>query len=86
MSHSITSKFYIRTSGLDEEKKVPIYLRISINGHRIEQSINRSIERNKWSASHSRLIGNNSEARLLNNHLDAINNQVYTFEREIILD
>ena len=86
MSHSITSKFFIRTSGLDEDKKVPIYLIISINGHRIDQSINRYIDRTKWSAENCRLKGTTSEARLLNNHLDAINNQVYTFEREMILD
>lgn len=86
MSHSITSKFYIRTSGLGKDKKVPIYLRISINGHRIEQSINRYIDRTKWSAENCRLKGTASEARLINYHLDAINNQVYTFEREMILD
>lgn len=86
MSHSITSNFFIRTSGLSQEKKVAIYLRISVNGHRIEQSINRSIERANWSASNSRLKGTSAEAKLLNNHLDAINNKVYIFEREMILD
>jgi integrase len=86
MSHNITILFYIRISGRPVTDPVPIYIRINVNGKRIDQSTNRFVDRLKWCGKLGLLKGNTMEAKNLNNYLNALRNKVYSFEREMILD
>jgi hypothetical protein len=86
MANNITILFHTRIVGKAENELVPIYLRISINGKRIEQTTNRNVDRLKWSASTNRMIGASAEAKVLNNFLDALKNKVHQAEREMIID
>lgn len=86
MANKITILFHTRIVDKAEDELVPIYLRISIDGKRIEQSTNRFVDRLKWSASANRMIGASVEAKVLNNFLDALKNKVHQAEREMILD
>ena len=85
MTHTIHTLFYTRITGKLKEESVPIYLRIYINGKRLEQSTNRLIDRKKWPASVGQRKGNSAKAKVLNNFFDAMKNKVRTFERESIL-
>ncbi len=86
MAHKVTIHFLLRKKGKSLNSIAPIYLRISINARRFEQTTNRNVEVSKWSAGTGRMKGASSEARLLNNYLDALKNKVYLAEREMILD
>lgn len=86
MDHNIAIHFHIRNGRKDENNTAPVYMRITVNGKRIEQSINRLVEFSKWSAPTGRMKGNTGDAKALNNHIDALRNKVHIAEREMILD
>ena len=84
-----TKLAYFFTAGLllqPRENLVPIYLRITSNGGRIEQATNRTVELSKWSSTAGRMKGTRSEARMVNNYLDTAKNKVYALEREMVLE
>jgi hypothetical protein len=86
MDHSIIISFYTRIERKTIDNMVPIYLRISVNGRRIEHTINRLVEISKWSANYGRMKGVSPESKALNDYLDVLKNKVHVAEREMILD
>ncbi len=85
MEHNITILLYTRIKK-NTNNTAPIYLRITINGKRIEQTTKRFVDRSKWSATAGKMKGTHAEAKSLNSFLDALKNKVYAVEREMILD
>jgi hypothetical protein len=63
---------------------VPIYLRVTIEGARFEQSTQRYIVLSKWSVDAGKAKGNTEEARAINYFLDALKQKVYNHQSEII--
>lgn len=61
-----------------------IYLRVTIDGQRMEISTKRTIEKDKWSSISGKAKGSLEEARNLNAYLDLLRNKVYNYQREII--
>src|SRR5277367_1545883 len=61
-----------------------IYLRVTIDGQRMEISTKRTIEKDKWSSISGKAKGNLEEARSLNAYLDLLRNKVYNYQREMI--
>lgn len=86
MEHSLNILFYTRGKRTSASNTVPIYLRITINGERIEQSISRVIEKDKWSQTSGKMKGFSSDAKLLNGYLDTLKNKAHTLERELMRD
>lgn len=86
MQHNISVLFYSKISKKGKGNLIPIYLRITINGKRIEQSTHRSVQRSQWSSAFGRMKGHNAEAKSLNHFLDTLKNKVYAFEREMLHD
>ena len=86
MEHNITILFYTRIYRKRNDNRVPIYLRITLNGKRIEHTTNRFVDRSKWSSRAGKMKGTNVEAKSLNNFLDALRNRVHKTEREMVQD
>jgi hypothetical protein len=86
MEHRISTLFYIRKSKSTKDGLAPIYLRITINGQRLEQSIQRYVEVTRWGAAAGRVKGNSPEARQVNTYLDTITGRVLKLEREMVQD
>lgn len=86
MDHKISILFFTRISKKTKENLVPVYLRITVGGQRIEQSTNRTIELSKWSNKAGKMKGTNAESRAFNSFLDAIKSKVYSAERELTQD
>jgi len=86
MEHHISILFYVRKSKTTKDGLLPIYLRITVNGQRIDQSIQRYVQAGQWSASAGRMKGNGSEARQLNLYLDTLTSKVLKLERELVQD
>ena len=86
MEHRISILFYIRKSKMTKDKLTPIYLRITVNGQRIEQSILRYVEVARWGVTAGRVKGSGAEARQLNAYLDTVTSKVYKLEREMVQD
>jgi len=86
MEHRISTLFYARKSKKTGEGLAPIYMRITVNGQRLEQSIQRLVDPAQWSAAAGRLKGNTSQARQLNLYLDTLSSKVLQMEREMVMD
>lgn len=63
---------------------LPIYLRITVDGKRIELSTSKFIEKNKWNTPAGKMKGNTEEARTINSYLDILRNKVYETEKDMV--
>lgn len=84
MKTKVSILFYTKRAKAAANGLVPIYTRITINGKRFEQSTNRFVEISKWSTEGNKMKGTSEEARLINNHLDLLKNQIRDAEMELI--
>lgn len=86
MEHRISILFYIKKSKPNKDGLVPIFIRITINGRRLEHSIQRYVDASRWSTAAGRLKSNNEETRLTNLYLDTLTSKVWKLEREMVQD
>lgn len=86
MQSKISILFYAKRSKTTTDGLVPIYLRITIDGQRIEQSTNRFVDPLKWSKEQGKMKGQSEEARLLNTYLDILKGNIYNMQKELIHD
>lgn len=76
MKNDLTVLYYLK-KGRKDSNFVPIYLRITINGERIEYSTKRKTEIEKWDKNAQRLKGRSEEARQINNFLENLSSSIY---------
>jgi len=76
MQYDLSILFFLKKGQKDKKGEIPIYLRITVNGERAEISTNRKIELIKWDAIQQRAKGRTESARILNDHLDNLQNRV----------
>lgn len=63
----------------------PIYLRITIDGERIEISSKRSVIPDKWNTKAQKLTGNSEEVRSVNAYIKTLEHEVYEAHRSMIV-
>ncbi len=85
MNSKISVLFYAKKSKAKINNKIPIYLRITVNGKRSEFSTGKSVDIIKWSSAASRLKGNSEEARTINKYFDVLTSRILQIERNLIL-
>jgi site-specific recombinase XerD len=84
MKTKISILFYAKSSRSLKNGLVPIYLRITIDGIRIDINTSKSVDKTKWSAEASKMKGQSEEARTINSYLDILKNKVYETERDMV--
>lgn len=90
MKTKITLHFYAKKTKVNVSGLLPIYIRLTVDGERLEFSSKKFIEKSKWSDELSKMKGNSEEARSINNYLDSVKSQIIdiqmllTHKREII--
>ncbi len=86
METRLSILFYGKKTKLDSKRTLSIYLRATIDGQRFEVSTQRYIEVSKWSIEAGKMKGNTEEARNLNQYLDNLKQQVYSYQKSIVQD
>ena len=86
MENHISVLFYARKSKKTSKGLIPIYIRITVNGQRLDQSIQRYVSAAQWSVATGRVKGNNEQAHQVNRYLDTLTGKVLRVEREMVLD
>jgi integrase len=76
MKYNLTSHLYLKADKLNSKGEAPIYLRITLNGIRLELSTKRTIEPDRWNIIMGRGKGNKEDIRILNNYLDNMVNSL----------
>lgn len=85
MNATINVLFYIKRAKINSNGLVPIFIRITVEGKRIDKSTGKYVLPEKWSTETSRLKGNSEEARLINNHLELLRMHVFEIEKQLLI-
>jgi site-specific recombinase XerD len=76
--------FYVKRSKMTGNGTAPVYLRITVDGERIEISSKRYVNPDKWNANGQKLNGTSEEVRSLNNYLKTLEHEVYEIHRYLM--
>jgi len=77
MKPKISILFYPKGSNTSKKNTVPIYLRVTVQGRRLEISTDRFIEPAQWQSGKQRVKGNSEKAQIFNAHFTNLENDVY---------
>ncbi|MGN7888433.1 site-specific integrase [Dyadobacter endophyticus] len=76
--------FYLKKRSGKSKGKLPVYMRITIDGRRTEIAVKSECEPARWNPSSGRASGNKEEIRKLNTYLDILQGKVYDIYRELV--
>ncbi len=65
MNTSFTQLFFLKSRKTDKGLKVPIYLRLTVNGKRAGLSISRKVDPERWDARTNKMRGTSAQTREL---------------------
>ncbi len=86
MSATISVLFFARKSKPGKENKVPIYMRVTIDGERFDTGTRRTVSLDRWSQAAGKTLGNSEEAKSINSFLDALLARAYDIQKNILLE
>jgi site-specific recombinase XerD len=84
MKTKITLHFYAKSTKANAAGLLPIYVRLTIDGNRMEFSTKKFIDSSKWSPEMSKMKGNTENARSLNEYLDLLKSKILDIQMELI--
>jgi len=84
MDTNFSILFYAKKTKTTVEGLVPIYLRVTIDGQRIELSTQRYTHPDKWSVEGNRVKGTSPESKSINAYLDALKSKIYDHQQQLI--
>ncbi len=84
MNTSFSHLFYLKRDKTENGLKVPLYLRLTVNGKRSELSVSRKVDPQRWDSRTNKLRGTSSEARELNIYLDKVRSRINKIHEKLI--
>lgn len=72
MNTKLSVLFFVKRTKTNVNGLLPIFIRITVNGERIEFSTKRFTPSDKWSVEGNRMKGTSAEARATNSYLDTL--------------
>ena len=84
MKTKITLHFYAKSTKANAYGLLPIYVRLTVDGKRLEFSTKKFVEKPKWSNELSKMKGTSEEARSINSYLDLMKSKVLDAQMELL--
>jgi site-specific recombinase XerD len=84
MKTKITLHFYAKSTKANAAGLLPIYVRLTVDGNRMEFSTKKFIDSAKWLPEMSKMKGNTENARSLNEYLDLLRSKIFDIQMELI--
>jgi len=84
MKTKITLHFYAKSTKANAAGQLPIYVRLTVDGKRLEFSTKKFVENSKWSSELSKMKGTTEEARSINSYLDLMKTKVFNAQMELM--
>ena len=84
MNTKLSILFYVKRAKANSAGKIPIYLRLTVDGIRLEFSVKRYVSPEKWSTAQNKMKGNSEESRTLNTYLDILKSRIYEIQKDLI--
>lgn len=76
MNTNLSILFYAKRSKTTTDGLVPIYLRVTVDGKRIELSTKQYVNIEKWSVEGNCMKGTSTESKAINSYLDSLKAKV----------
>jgi site-specific recombinase XerD len=86
VSKTFSILFYFKSGKTSAKGTLPIYMRITIDGQRVELSTKREWTPGRWSAVAGRATGTKEDAKAINAYLDTLQVKVHEIHRSLIND
>lgn len=86
MNKTFNLFFYVKKSKINAIGKVPIYIRITIDGKITEISTKRTVSTEKWNSGMQKVIGFSEESKSLNFYLKTLEQKIYNIYHDLIKD
>jgi site-specific recombinase XerD len=84
MKTKITLHFYAKSTKANANGLLPIYVRLTVDGKRLEFSTKKFIEKSKWSSELAKMKGTTEEARSMNSYLDLMKSKVLDAQMKLL--
>lgn len=84
MKSKITVLFYIKRTKTNKLGQCPIFVRITVDGKRTENSTGLFIDAKNWSSKAGKFIGKSQESRLINEQLDILKYKIFNTKNELL--
>ncbi len=84
MNTKISILFYAKRAKTNTNGFIPIYLRVTVDGERIEFSTKRFTHPDKWSIEGSCMKGTSAESKATNSYLDTLKSKIYEHQQQLI--
>ena len=76
MENNLSVLFYLRKSKAKEKSEAPIYMRITLNGNRVDMATHQFTLAEKWDSKHGYVKGPKEETRITNTALENLRSKV----------
>ncbi len=84
MRIKISLHFYVKSIKSNTDDKLPIYLRLTINGEQMEFSSKKFINKSKWLSKLATMTGLTKEVCSINSYLNIIRSKILSAEMDLI--
>jgi site-specific recombinase XerD len=84
MKAKINIHIYAKSTKANAAGQLPIYVRLTVDGKRLEFSTKKFVETSKWSSELSKMKGTTEEARSINSYLDLMKTKVFNAQMELM--
>jgi len=84
MNAKLSILFYAKRAKTTTDGLIPIYIRVTVKGERIELSTKRYTLPEKWSVEGSCMKGTSAESKATNSFLDSLKAKVYDYQQQLI--
>lgn len=84
MNTKLSILFFVKRTKTKVNGLLPIFIRVTVNGERIEFTTKRYTTSEKWSVEGNRMKGTSAEAKATNSYLDALKAKVYDYQQQLI--
>ena len=85
MRDTFSLLFFPKGNDIDKLGKVPLYMRITVNGKRSELRLKRKIDPSKWNPEANKLIGNGEDSKTINKYLSNVHNKIYRIHEKLMV-
>ena len=84
MNTKLSILFFVKRTKTNVDGLLPIFIRVTVNGARIEFSTKRFTTSEKWSVEGNRMKGTSAESKATNSYLDTLKAKVYDYQQQLI--
>ena len=84
MNAKLSILFYAKRAKTNTNGLIPIYLRVTVDGERIELTTKRFTHPDKWSVEGNCMKGTSAESKATNSYLDTLKARIFEYQQELI--